>query len=201
MKALSERQQQILSFIEEFIEKHDYPPTVRDIQSGCGISSTSVVSYNLDRLKDSGALSRDSEVSRGLKLAGQKSGTAAGSPFPMPENDTWSDLTGQELIDLPQAIIGPGNNLYALKVRGESMIDALISDGDLVIMEQASSVRNGQMAAVRIKSDNTTTLKHFYAEGPRTRLEPANSQMEAMTFNSSDVEVISRVIAVWRYMG
>ena len=119
----------------------------------------------------------------------------------MPENDTWSDLTGQELIDLPQAIIGPGNNLYALKVRGESMIDALISDGDLVIMEQASSVRNGQMAAVRIKSDNTTTLKHFYAEGPRTRLEPANSQMEAMTFNSSDVEVVSRVIAVWRYIG
>ena len=218
MKTLSERQQQILSFIEEFIDEHDYPPTVRDIQNGCGISSTSVVSYNLDRLKDSGALIRASEVSRCLKLAGQKSGTstpvridtvavpllgtiAAGSPFPMPENDTWADLTGQELIDLPQAIVGPGDNLYALKVRGESMIDALISDGDLFIMEQVSSVRNGQMAAVRIKSDNTTTLKHFYAEGPRVRLEPANSQMEAMTFDSSDVEVVSRVIAVWRYMG
>ncbi len=218
MKKLSERQQSILSFIEEFIEEHNYPPTVRDIQNGCDISSTSVVSYNLDRLKEGGFLNRDSEVSRGLKLAGQKTrspgfasidtvavpllGTiAAGSPFPMPENDTWSDLTGQELIDLPQAIIGPGNGLYALKVRGESMIDALISDGDLVIMEQVSTVRNGQMAAVRIKSDNLTTLKHFYAEGRRVRLEPANSQMEAMTFNSDDVEVLSRVIAVWRYMG
>lgn len=218
MKKLSERQQSILSFIEEFIEEHNYPPTVRDIQNGCGISSTSVVSYNLDRLKEGRFLNRDSEVSRGLKLAGQKTrspgfasidtvavpllGTiAAGSPFPMPENDTWSDLTGQELIDLPQAIIGPGNGLYALKVRGESMIDALISDGDLVIMEQVSTVRNGQMAAVRIKSDNLTTLKHFYAEGRRVRLEPANSQMEAMTFNSDDVEVLSRVIAVWRYMG
>lgn len=218
MKTLSDRQQLILSFIEEFIEEHDYPPTVRDIQSGCGISSTSVVSYNLDRLKESGALSRDSEVSRGLKLAGQKVGSsghisietvavpllgtiAAGSPFPMPENDTWSDLSGQELIDLPQAIVGPGNGLYALKVRGESMIDALISDGDLVIMEQTSTVRNGQMAAVRIKSDNSTTLKHYYAEGARTRLEPANSQMEAMTFNSDDVEVLSRVVGVWRYLG
>ncbi len=218
MKTISERQQLILSFIEEFIEEHDYPPTVRDIQRGCDISSTSVVSYNLDRLKDSGALSRDSEVSRGLKLAGQRGGSsgpisidtvavpllgtiAAGLPFPMPENDTWSDLTGQELIDLPQAIIGPGDGLYALKVRGESMIDALISDGDLIIMEQTSTVRNGQMAAIRIKSENTTTLKHYYAEGPRTRLEPANPLMEAMTFNSEDVEVLSKVVGVWRYLG
>lgn len=215
MKKLSERQQLILSFIEEFIEDHDYPPTVRDIQNGCGISSTSVVSYNLDRLRDGGHLNRHSEVSRGLSLAGPRNETsdrytvavpllgtiAAGSPFPMPENDTWSDLSGQELIDLPQGIIDTGDGIYALRVRGESMIDALVSDGDLVIMEQASSVRNGQMAAVRIKSDHTTTLKHFYAEGPRIRLEPANSQMEAMTFPSSDVEVLSRVVAVWRYMG
>jgi repressor LexA len=218
MKKLSEKQMAILSFIEEFIEEQNYPPTVRDIQYGCDITSTSVVAYNLDRLKEGGYLNRHSEVSRGLSLPNQRTtapepisidtvavpllGTiAAGSPFPMPENDTWSDLSGSELIDLPQAITGTGDGVYALKVRGESMIDALISDGDLVIMEQASSVRNGQMAAVRIKSDNTTTLKHFYSEGPRTRLEPANSQMEAMTFPSSDVEVLSRVIAVWRYLG
>ena len=209
-----------MSFIENFIDENDYPPTIRDIQNGCDISSTSVVAYNLDKLKEGGQLNRHSEVSRGLSLAsvGPNSnkfkpteidsvavpllGTiAAGSPFPMPENDTWSDLSGSELIDLPQAIVGPGDNVYALKVRGESMIDALISDGDLVIMEQASSVRNGQMAAVRIKSDNTTTLKNFYSEGPRTRLEPANAQMDAMTFPSNDVEVLSKVLAVWRYLG
>ncbi len=218
MKEPSEKQQQILSFIEAFIDEHDYPPTVRDIQFGCSLSSTSVVSYNLDRLKENGYLNRHSEVSRGLSLSNQREITsepisidtvavpllgtiAAGSPFPMPENDTWYDLSGSELIDLPQAITGTGDGVYALKVRGESMIDALISDGDLVIMEQASSVRNGQMAAVRIKSDNSTTLKHFYSEGPRTRLEPANSHMEAMTFASTDIEVLSRVVAVWRYMG
>jgi len=214
MKKLSEKQLTILSFIEEFIDENDYPPSIRDIQNGCDISSTSVVSYNLDRLKESGYLNRHSEVSRGLSLqrdsveveidtvAVPLLGTiAAGAPFPMPENDTWSDLSGSELIDLPQAITGTGEGVYALKVRGESMIDALISDGDLVIMEQAASVRNGQMAAVRIKSDNTTTLKHFYSEGPRTRLEPANSQIAAMTFRSEDIEVLSRVVAVWRYMG
>lgn len=220
MKKLSEKQMAILSFIEEFIDEHDYPPSIRDIQYGCDITSTSVVSYNLDRLKEGGYLNRHSEVSRGLSLPSQRNtaaepkpigidtvavpllGTiAAGSPFPMPENDTWSDLSGSELIDLPQAITGTGDGVYALKVRGESMIDALISDGDLVIMEQAASVRNGQMAAVRIKSDNTTTLKHYYSEGPRTRLEPANSQMKAMIFPSNDVEILSRVVAVWRYMG
>ena len=218
MKKPSEKQMAILSFIEEFIDEHDYPPSIRDIQYGCDITSTSVVSYNLDRLKEGGYLNRHSEVSRGLSLPSQRNTTAepigidtvavpllgtiaAGSPFPMPENDTWSDLSGSELIDLPQAITGTGDGVYALKVRGESMIDALISDGDLVIMEQAASVRNGQMAAVRIKSDNTTTLKHYYSEGPRTRLEPANSQMKAMIFPSNDVEILSRVVAVWRYMG
>ena len=220
MVKLSERQQMIMSFIENFIEEHDYPPTIRDIQNGCNISSTSVVAYNLDKLKDGGQLNRHSEVSRGLSLASAGSNSnkfksteidsvavpllgtiAAGSPFPMPENDTWSDLSGSELIDLPQAIVGPGDNVYALKVRGESMIDDLITDGDLVIMEKASTVRNGQMAAVRIKSDNSTTLKNFYSEGPRIRLEPANSQMSAQIFPSDDVEVLSKVIAVWRYLG
>ena len=220
MVKLSERQQMIMSFIENFIEEHDYPPTIRDIQNGCKISSTSVVAYNLDKLKDGGQLNRHSEVSRGLSLASAGSNSnkfksteidsvavpllgtiAAGSPFPMPENDTWSDLSGSELIDLPQAIVGPGDNVYALKVRGESMIDDLITDGDLVIMEKASTVRNGQMAAVRIKSDNSTTLKNFYSEGPRIRLEPANSQMSAQIFPSDDVEVLSKVIAVWRYLG
>ena len=212
MRELSERQQRILDFIEEFMDEYGYPPTIRDIQAGCEISSTSVVDYNLRALTEKGRLNRDAEVSRGLQLVnrggrrGDFSDTvaipllgtiAAGDPFPLPS----ADSQGIETIDLPQSVTGSGEGLYALKVKGESMIDALISDGDLVIMEQASSVRNGQMAAVRIKSDNTTTLKHFYSEGPRTRLEPANSQMEAMTFRSDDIEVLSRVVAVWRYMG
>ena len=212
MNQLSDKQQRILNFIEEFIDEHDYPPTVRDIQHGCDLTSTSVVKYNLDRLTESGHLSRDSQISRGLALPGSRGsrapetvavplmGTiAAGAPFPLPQSDTWAD-PGLETIDLPQSIIGAGDNLYALRVKGDSMIDALIGDGDLVIMEGTQRVRNGDMAAVRLVKEDETTLKHFFAEGPNVRLQPANSQMQAIIVDARNVEVMSRVLAVWRYM-
>ena len=212
MKKLSERQRAILEFIEEFIEDHGYPPTVRDIQHGCDVSSTSVVAYNLDILKKQGHIRRDAEVSRGLELVDGLSrrpepemvavplmGTiAAGEPFPLPQAESWAE-EAQETIELPQAITGRGDNLYALRVKGESMIDALIGDGDLVIMEQAEAVENGQMAAVRLKLEEETTLKRFYAEGSVVRLQPANTQMSAFTVPADDVEVLSRLVAVWRF--
>lgn len=212
MKAPSDKQRRILEFIEEFIDEHDYPPTVRDIQFGCDLSSTSVVKYNLDRLSESGYLTRDSEVSRGLAIPGSRAprapetlsvplmGTiAAGVPFPLPQSDTWSD-PGIEQIDLPQAVIGSIDGVYALKVKGDSMIDALIGDGDLVIMEATHHVNNGQMAAVRLVNEEETTLKYFFPEGNRIRLQPANTQMQPIYADASNVEVMSRVLAVWRYM-
>jgi len=218
VKALSDKQTRMLEFIEEFIDDHDYPPTVRDIQFGCGLSSTSVVKYNLDRLAEGGYLNRDSEVSRGIAIPSGKAGRtpsraaepemvavplmgtiAAGAPFPLPQSDTWSD-PGIEQIDLPQAVVGSGDSVYALKVKGESMIDALIGDGDLVIMESTHQVRNGQMAAVRLIAEDETTLKYFYPEGKQVRLQPANSQMKPIYADASNVEVMSRVLAVWRYM-
>jgi repressor LexA len=210
---LSDRQQAILAFIEDYIEEHDYPPSIRDIQQGCGISSTSVVKYNLDRLTQLGLMSRQAEISRGLVLKGSRShpqpetvavplmGTiAAGSPFPLPASDTWSD-PGLETVDLPQAIVGAGKGLYALRVKGDSMIDALIGDGDLVLMEQANEVRNGQTAAVRITPDEETTLKKFYRENSKIRLQPANSQMDPIIVDADRVQVLSRLVAVWRYLG
>lgn len=219
MKDLSDKQSRILDFIEEFIDEHDYPPTVRDIQYGCDLSSTSVVKYNLDRLTEGGYLNRDSEVSRGIAIRNGRGGgragsssrepetvavplmgtIAAGSPFPLPQSDTWSD-PGIEQIDLPQSVVGRGDGVYALKVKGDSMIDALIGDGDLVIMESTHEVGNGQMAAVRLVNEDETTLKHFFPEGEKVRLQPANSQMEPIYASSDNVEVMSRVLAVWRYM-
>lgn len=212
MKKLSERQRAILTFIEEFIEDRGYPPSVRDIQHGCDISSTSVVAYNLDILKRSGHIRRDAEVSRGLELVDSPSrrrrpemvavplmGTvAAGVPFPLPTAESWAEET-QETIELPQAIAGRGDGVYALRVKGDSMIDALIGDGDLVIMEAARSVENGQMAAVRLKLEEETTLKRFYAEGSKVRLQPANTQMAPLTVQAENVEVLSRLVAVWRF--
>jgi repressor LexA len=212
MRELSERQQGILGFIEEFMADNSYPPTIRDIQAGCEISSTSVVDYNLRALTDKGYLNRDAEVSRGLQLVngtGNQDGPpdtvavpllgtiAAGAPFPLPT----ADAQGVETIDLPQSITGPGENLYALRVKGESMIDALIADGDLVVMEQTSRVENGQTAAVRLKLEDETTLKRFYREGDMVRLQPENSQMDPIMCDASNVEVLSRLVAVWRVIG
>ena len=216
MKQLSEKQRNILHYIEAFLDEHDYPPTVRDIQHGCDISSTSVVKYNLDRLTEGGYMTRDSDISRGIAIPGGRAsrapaqldvvavplmGTiAAGAPFPLPQTDSWSD-PGIETIELPQAIIGVGDGIYALRVKGDSMIDALIGDGDLVIMKATQRVRNGEMAAVRLIQEDETTLKYYFAEGSVVRLQPANSHMDPIMADARNVEVMSRVLAVWRYFG
>ena len=123
---------------------------------------------------------------------------AAGVPFPLPTAESWAEET-QETIELPQAIAGRGGDVYALRVKGDSMIDALIGDGDLVIMEATRTVENGQMAAVRLKLEEETTLKRFYAEGSTVRLQPANTQMAPLTVPAENVEVLSRLVAVWRF--
>jgi repressor LexA len=215
-RKLSHRQERILAFIGRFVDENPFPPTVRDIQAGCEISSTSVVDYNLRALRTKGYIRRDAEVSRGLQLlrggraasrgpdtvAVPLMGTiAAGAPFPLPTTESWSGADAEEVVDLPQAIAGTGERLYALRVKGESMIDALIGDGDLVVMEATSEVQDGQMAAVRLKLEDETTLKHFYSEGRRVRLQPANSQMAPIIVDAANVEVLSRLVAVWRYLG
>ena len=215
MRDLTERQERILEFFEDFLVEHDYPPTVRDIQRGCEISSTSVVSYNIDILKREGLIRKHDGVSRGLGLVSPRQqrnvqdtvavplvgSIAAGEPFPLPTAETWASAADLETIDLPQPIAGRAEGLYALNVRGESMIDALIADGDLVIMQQTNSVPNGEMAAVRIAPDDETTLKRIYAEGPNVRLQPENSQMGPIIIEADKVEILSRVVAVWRYRG
>ncbi len=212
---LSERQRAILEFFEEFLDENGYPPTVRDIQHGCEISSTSVVAYNIEALKRHGFIHKVDGVSRGLGLVHRKErrrepetvsvpllgAIAAGEPFPLPTAESWSDDSGLDTVDLPQSIAGSGEEMYALQVKGESMIDALIADGDIVVMEQADSVRNGQTAAVRIFPDDETTLKKFYNEGATIRLQPENSQMAPMHFPAENVEVLSRVVAVLRLRG
>ncbi len=201
----------MLEFISGFLDDNGYPPTVRDIQHGCDISSTSVVDYNLNALREKGYLRRHADVSRGLEVVGRsRSGDetvsipllgaiAAGAPISLPSADAPLPAEADEYVELPQSSIGTGENLYALEVKGQSMIDALIDDGDLVIMEHASRVENGEMAAVRLKQENETTLKRFFAEGPIVRLQPANSQMDPLRVSADDVEVLGKVVAVWRY--
>ena len=209
---LSAKRQQIVDFILQFSEEKGYPPTVRDIQSGCGISSTSVVDYHLKVLEKEGHLRRDPEVSRVIGLPGRAAAAhnmvqvpvvgqiAAGEPIPVPGSETWQAAAGADFIEVAAELTQGRPDIYALKVRGMSMIDALINDGDMVLMQSASTVDNGDMAAVWLRSEKEVTLKKVYMEPGRVRLQPANSQMKPIYTSPENVEVQGRVIAVIRQM-
>ena len=208
-KPLTEKQKDILNFIETYIEEFGYPPSIRDIQNNCDISSTSVVKYNLDRLQEKGLMNRDSEISRSISLTNsEKSQTikvpvlgtiTAGQPFPMVEDSRW-DVDELESIDLPDNFSYIEDKIFALKVSGYSMVDALIGDGDTIILEKTNKALNGEMVAAKINSENETTLKKIFIEGNNTRLQPENPLMDSMYFPSKDVSILGKVVAVWRYM-
>ena len=208
-KPLTEKQKDILNFIESYIEEFGYPPSIRDIQNNCDISSTSVVKYNLDRLQEKGLMNRDSEISRSISLTNsEKSQTikvpvlgtiTAGQPFPMVEDSRW-DVDELESIDLPDNFSYIEDKIFALKVSGYSMVDALIGDGDTIILEKTNKALNGEMVAAKINSENETTLKRIFIEGNNTRLQPENPLMDSMYFPSKDVSILGKVVAVWRYM-
>jgi repressor LexA len=212
MRALSTRQQKILGFIRNFLTDNAYPPTVRDIVSGCGISSTSVADYNLGILEKNGFIRRHREVSRGIELLDNSLSKtpkalvpiigqiAAGIPIPVPSAESWNSIAAADVIEVPRELIQGKAEVYALKVKGFSMIDALINDGDIVLMQHASTVENGQMAAVWLKNEKTVTLKKVYVTPERVRLQPANSQMQPIYAEPNNVEIQGKVIAVIRQL-
>ncbi len=212
MKGLSSKQQHIIDFIRSFVVDRSYPPTIRDIVSGCGISSTSVVSYNLNILEREGYIRRHPEVSRGIELlAGSPAPgdprqvpiiglIAAGEPIPVPTPDTWDVAASAETLAVPEDLVRGRKGVYALKVKGSSMMDALINDGDIVLMQYVNVVENGEMAAVWLKAEKEVTLKKCYAESGRIRLQPANSQMQPIYAEPDNVEIQGRVIAVIRQL-
>jgi repressor LexA len=210
MKKLSDKQNRILRFLNRFITENGYPPAIRDIQSGCGISSTSVVDYNLNILEKEGYIRRQSEVSRGITMTNRAAGMentlsvpvigliAAGEPIPVPTPDTWNVAATSETLEIPRELTGNREDVYALRVKGTSMIDALINDGDIVLMQYVSSIENGEMAAVWLKTDKEATLKKVYVESDRVRLQPANSEMRPIYADLDNVEIQGKVIAVLR---
>jgi repressor LexA len=208
MKALSAKQQDIIEFIDRFMDDRGYPPTIRDIQAGCGISSTSVVDYNLNILERGGYIRRHAEVSRGIELLTRTLASditvpvigqiAAGEPIPVPTPDTWDVTANSETLEVSRELTRGKEGVYALRVKGMSMVDALINDGDIVLMQYVNVVENGEMAAVWLKEEKEATLKKVYVEPDRVRLQPANSQMQPLYVAPENVEVQGRVIAVIR---
>jgi repressor LexA len=207
IKSLSPKQERIINFVTEFLRDKGYPPTIRDIAAGCGISSTSVVAYNLDKLEQAGYIRRRSDISRGIKfLAPQRKGgklvyipivgvIAAGEPIPVPDTGT---IIPNEGLEVSEELVRGKQGIYALRVKGDSMLDALIGDGDIVLMDYVNSAENGDMVAVWLKEEQEVTLKRFFAEPNRIRLKPANSQMKPIYTTPDNVEIQGRVVAVIR---
>jgi repressor LexA len=223
---LSDRQAKMLDCIREYLDEYGYPPSIREIGLATGISSTSVVSYNLRALEQQGYLIRNDKVSRGLRLAeeaelaeGEESMAAGISPrtglFQVPmlgtigagthiqprANDWLEPALG--MISLPPEMAGNPESVYALKVEGDSMIDALIADGDIVIMHYQQSANNGDFVAAWLPKREIMTLKEFHREPDRKRISllPYNRHMEPIVVESdADIEIQGRVIAVIRQL-
>jgi repressor LexA len=206
MSNLSPKRKRILDFIAGFIREKDYPPSVRDIVKGCGISSTTVVQYYLNVLERDGYIRRNRGTSRSISLIKRKVGLmtvplmgtiAAGEPIPIPSSDTW-DTAPEEEVDIPRELAQGKKEVYALRVKGASMIDALIDDGDIVLMQHTNTAEDGEMVAVWLKDQEEATLKRIYRESGRIRLQPANSQVKPLYQDPENVEVQGKVIGVIR---
>ncbi|NOZ73108.1 MAG: repressor LexA [Chloroflexi bacterium] len=219
---LRPRQQRMLEFIEEYLDEHDYPPTIREIGKAAGISSTSVVNYNLERLEAMGFIERNREVSRGLRLVGYKEKRremiaegnrvplygeiAAGEPIPMPASP--EDVL--EYVRVPSELMPKSGEAFALRVKGHSMIDALVDTGDIIIVRSQSTVENHEMAAVEIMEPHEragATLKFFHLPergDPEAtalvELRPANPDPAYQSFwvPADQVKVYGKVVSVLR---
>jgi repressor LexA len=227
-KGLSERQKKILEILERFQIQNGYPPSIREICEKTGISSTSVVNYYLDQLEEMGYIERDRRVSRGVRvlkpleeLVGAVARPvkqvaeaindlfripilgpiAAGSPMLIPPSD-FAYYDSETMIEIPRTQLPArerGEGLFALQVRGDSMIDAMVNDGDIVVMKPTSEARNGDMVAIWLNDRDETTLKYFYLENGRVRLQPANPTMKPIMIDDpSVVEVRGKVVMVIR---
>jgi len=216
---LSEKHKKILKFLAEYQETFDRPPSIREICAQVGISSTSVVNYDLDQLKKRGFLERDDHISRGLRLTEKIDEVvervtdllrvpilgpiAAGLPLPdLQPGVTYVTENEAHAVDIARSLLPPkekGNDLYALEVKGDSMIDAMINDGDIVVMKPAVEARNGEMVAVWLPENNEATLKYFFKDKDGYTLKPANPAMKSIRIpKTRQVEIKGKVVMVIR---
>ena len=227
-KGLTERQKRIMEVLESFQAQNGYPPSIREICDEADISSTSVVNYYLEQLEDKGYIERDRRVSRGVRLlrplseAGnavahsfQKTAQAineilqipilgriaAGQPMAVPQSD-FQYYDPDSMVEVARSLLPArekAEELFALEVQGDSMIDAMVNDGDIVVMKRSQEARNGEMVAIWLNDRDETTLKYFYLENGRIRLQPANPTMEPIIIDDPGVvEIKGKVVMVIR---
>ena len=207
MKGITQRQQDVLSYIGEYVEEKGFPPAVRDIAKRFNLASAAGVHKHIKALVRKGYLSKEELISRSLRvirpniparntremqfaelpLAGY---VAAGQPIEAVEQ-------GGEYVTVPAALLSRSTGNYVLKVRGDSMIEECIADGDYVIMEPRESAENGEMVVALINGQEAT-LKRIYREAGRVRLQPSNAAMDPIFISDQDVRVQGIVVGIWR---
>jgi repressor LexA len=203
---LSDKRQQMLNFIKHYITEKGYSPSIREIAKKCQISSPSMVQYHLKILEQDGYIRRDPSIPRSIRLLEFEEGhasvpllgiIAAGEPIDIPSSDSWKNVA-LEMIEVPVTMAKGLDDIFALKVKGTSMIDALVDDGDTIVLQKSEEAHNGEMVAVWLVDQAETTLKRIYYDSKRIRLQPANKQMKPLYYNPGNVRIQGRVIGVIR---
>jgi repressor LexA len=204
---LSARQERMIEFIRDFRISHGYPPTVREIGRAATISSTSVVDYNLNVLEKAGYIRRDREISRGIELLGDEPERQSTVAIPIVGQIAAGEpivaLEGQrESLSLSPELAPEG--AYALRVRGKSMIEDLIDDGDLVVIKPQETAENGDIVVALVVDgeapEGTATLKRLYRERGRIRLQPRNPEMAPIYVDPQNLRVQGKVVSVIRHL-
>jgi repressor LexA len=225
---LGERHYHIMEYLLTFQNKKNYSPSIRQIGESIGVSSTSLVDYYLKQLEEQGYIERDANVSRSIRIlrplyaAGGKAAgmmRQAGSllndlvslplmgrivaslPIPVPPSDL-AYFDAESTVEIARSMLPQKEKveeLFALEVQGDSMIDAMVNDGDIVVMKQTKEAVNGDMVAVWLNDNDETTLKYFYKEKNSIRLQPANPTMQPIIINNpKQVRVMGKVVMVIR---
>ena len=199
MQPLTKRQREILDYLQEFIQQHGYAPSLEEVGRRFGLSSLATVHKHLTNLEEKGCIRRLWNRSRSVELLSARTGqravelpmlgfVAAGLPI--------EAVTGSETIAVPEDLVGR-RDTYVLKVKGDSMIDEQIRDGDYVIVEDRKTAENGEMV-IALLAGSDVTLKKFYRENGRVRLQPANPAMQPMIYDAALVQLQGVVVGVMR---
>lgn len=198
--SLTRKQKLIYDFIVSFIDENGYAPSIMEIAAGFGLSSPATIHKHLTNLEAKGLLRRRRNMSRAIEMVSQPKGNGGSAPVPLlgmiAAGSPVEVFENEECICVPEDMIGR-NRTYVLKVRGESMIEEQIRDGDYVIVDEREQAENGE-TVVALVDGESVTLKKYYRENGHVRLQPANSSMEPMIFTPDRVAIQGVVIGLLR---
>ena len=197
---MTKRQKELLDFLASFIEKMGYAPSIVEIQQKFGINSPATVHQHLKNLQIKGLIRRVPNRHRSIEIVPTSVGVQVGVRVPLlgtiAAGNPIEPFQEQEMMSLPEDMVGDGDT-FLLQVRGDSMIEDHILDGDMVIVRKSETADSGQ-TVVALVDGNEATLKRFYPENGRIRLQPANVNMEPMMFDSERIQIQGIVIGILR---